>query len=66
MPEIPTPWDEAVAAMTREEILEFITEATERLKGPLPNIVRAWLVAHRKDARKELAKRDAAEKKGDA
>ena len=35
----------------KEAAKKFIKDATAALKGPMPNIVRAMLVADRKDAR---------------
>lgn len=49
--------------MSNAEIEAFIAEVTARLKGPLSNVERALLVADRKDARAELARRLAAEVK---
>mgnify|MGYP001619274902 CR=1 FL=1 len=48
--------------MTKAELRAAIAGITERLKGPLPNLERALLVADRKDLRMELAIRVAHEK----
>ena len=42
---------------TTEDIEAFIAECSERLKGPLDNVERAFIVADRREARAELAKR---------
>ena len=46
---------------TREESEQFIREATEALKGPMPSLERAHLVAELKDARARVAALTAAE-----
>ena len=48
----------------KQEAVDFIAEATKRLKGPLSNIERAWLVADRKDARAYLSKLERASTAG--
>jgi hypothetical protein len=40
---------------TREQISQDIAEITAQLKGPMPNIERALLVADRDDLRQQLA-----------
>ena len=42
---------------TTEEIEAFIAECSERLKGPMDNVERAWTVADRREARDEIARR---------
>jgi hypothetical protein len=46
------------------EIQQVIDQITAQLKGPLSNFERACLVADRKDARAELARRAALAKAG--
>ena len=41
-------------SMTREQIKRAIEEITAQIKGPMPNLERALLVAYRKDLREEL------------
>ena len=48
--------------MTKAEILAAIAEITKQLKGPVPNLERALLVADRRDLRNELATRIAYER----
>ena len=40
---------------TREETEQFIREATDALKGPMPSLQRAHLVAELKDAQARVA-----------
>ena len=42
--------------MTKAEIEAAIAEISKRLKGPLPDVERAWLVGDRKDLREALKK----------
>jgi hypothetical protein len=50
--------------MTRHEALQnAIDEATAELKGPMTDVLRAWIVADRKDWRAELAALDEDDKK---
>jgi hypothetical protein len=43
------------SSRTREQIEADITKVSERLRGPLHNVERLWLVEDRRNLRKELA-----------
>jgi hypothetical protein len=46
----------------QDELKEAIAEMCAQLKGPMPNLERALLVADREDLRHELAQLDEGEK----
>lgn len=54
-----TEGDRMNAASEREEVVKAIAAISERMKGPLDNVERAWSHADRKDLRDRLAAIDA-------